>query len=85
MQTRGRSPAAPSASKAVARFSYEWSRQFPDLKYRPTQLGHYVYEYRGEKWGLPRKPEEDRDLDIVLMTYLVPDNDKCDIFTFLMA
>ena len=40
-------PPAPSASKAVARFSYEWSLQFPDLKYLPTQLGHYMYEYLG--------------------------------------
>ena len=51
-------------------------------KYLPTQLGHYVYEYLGEKLGLPRKPEEDRDLDHGLRTYFVPDNDKCDIFTF---
>ena len=84
MQIRGPSLSieSPSASKAVARFLYEWSRQFPDLKYLPTQLGHYIYEYLGEKLGLPWKPEEDRDLDHVLKTYLVPDKDKCDIFTF---
>ena len=75
-------PPAPSASKTVARFSYEWSRQFPDLKFLPTQLGHYIYEYLGDKLGLSWRPEHDRDLDHVLPTYLVQDQDKCDIFTF---
>ena len=38
-------PFAPSASKAVARFSYEWSRHFPNLKYLPTQLVDCVCEF----------------------------------------
>ena len=76
-------PPAPSASKAVARFAYEWSRlcQVPDLKYLPTQLCHYVHEYPslGKKLGLPWKPEEDSDLDHALRAYLVTDNDNCEI------
>lgn len=75
-------PPASNASKSVARFSYEWSRQYPDLKFLPTQLGHYIYEYLGEKLGLSWVPEQERDLDHVLRTYLVQDHDKCDIFTF---
>ena len=35
-------PPAPSESKGVTRFSYERSWQFQDLKYLPTQLGHYI-------------------------------------------
>jgi len=76
-------PPAPGASKGVARFSYGWSKQFPDLKFLPTQLGHYIYEYLCDKLGLLYLPEPERDLDRVLRTYLVPDaKDRCDIFTF---
>ena len=75
-------PSAPSVSKAVARFSYECSQLFPDLKYLPTLFGHYIYISI-----LARKPEEDRVLDHVLRTYLVLNKDKCGhrhtgIFTF---
>ena len=94
MQIRG--PPAPSASQAVARFSYEWSRQFPGSKYLPTQLGHYMYGSQKRTVILKmtvigsqrrtvisearRGVLEDRDLDHVLRTYLVQDKDKCQIF-----
>ena len=78
-----RAPRALSAGKAIASFSYQWPR-LPDLKYLPTQLGHYVYQHLGVnlKLGLPLKPEEDSDLDHVFRTYLVQDNDKSNIVTF---
>jgi hypothetical protein len=71
--------AAPSSSK---RFSYYFSQQVPDLRYLPTWLGHFAYEYLAEKLGLQRLPEPERDLDHVLKTCLVEDHDKCDISTF---
>ena len=69
-------PPAPTASKAVARFSYEWSRQFPDLKFLSTQLGQlgrYIHEYLCKKLGMCWSPEQDRDFGHVLRAYLVPD------------
>ena len=39
-------------------------------------------EYLRNRRGLEYKPEEERDINSFLGTYLVQDNDKCDIFTF---
>jgi hypothetical protein len=75
----------PSARKDrpdSTRFSYGAAAQYPDLKYLPTQLAHYAYEYLREQLGLEDLPEERRDLDSVLKNCLVPDTDRCDIFTF---
>lgn len=63
------------------RFTYNASDQFPDLKYLPTQLAHYAYEYLGKQLNLEDLPEQCRDLDGVLKNCLVPDQDRCDIFT----
>jgi hypothetical protein len=76
---------APSARKDrpdSTRFSYGAAAQYPDLKYLPTQLAHYAHEYLREQLGLEDLPEERRDLDSVLKNCLVPDTDRCDIFTF---
>jgi hypothetical protein len=77
--------AAPSARATPAnkkRFAYHFSQQVPDLRYLLTQLAHFAFEYLAEKLGLQRLPEPERDLDRVLKTCLVADQDKCDIFTF---
>ena len=76
---------APSARRDrpdSTRFSYNASDQCPDLKFLPTQLAHYAYEYLGQQLGLEDLPEERRDLDGVLKNCLVPDQDRSDIFTF---
>jgi hypothetical protein len=64
------------------RFSYSATDQYQDLKYLPTQLAHYAYEYLRQQVGLEDLPEERRDLDSVLMNCLVPNTDRCAIFTF---
>ena len=75
-------PSARAAPSSTKRFSYHFSQQLPDLRYLPTQLAHFAYEYLADKLGLQRLPEPQRDLNHVLKTYLVADQDKCDIFTF---
>jgi len=75
-------PSARAAPSSTKRFSYHFSQQLPDLRYLPTQLAHFAYEYLADKLGLQRLPEPQRDLNRVLTTCLVADQDKCDIFTF---
>jgi hypothetical protein len=75
-------PSARAAPSSTKRFSYHFSQQSPDLRYLPTQLAHFAYEYLADKLGLQRLPEPQRDLNHVLKTCLVADQDKCDIFTF---
>ena len=88
---RGRQRLVSAACKAGApsarrdrpdRFSYNATAQYPDLKYLPTQLAHYAYEYLRQQLGLEDLPEDRRDLDGVLKNCLVPDLDMSDIFTF---
>ena len=55
------------------------------LRYLPTQLAHFAYEYLADNLGLlvdKRLPESARDLGDVLQRYLVADDARCDIFTF---
>ena len=81
-------PGAPAQSaKAVPasmkKFSYNFSRQVPALRYLPTQLAHFAYEYLADKLGLDKWLQESaRDLDDVLKRCLVADEVRCDIFTF---
>ena len=72
-----------ASAKDRSRFSYQYAHQFPSLKYLPVQLGHFAYEYLGRRLGLDAAlPEADRDIDGVLNTCLVRDQDQCNIFTF---
>lgn len=76
---------AGAAPPKEGRFMYSWAQECPELKFLPQQLAHYAYEYLHEKLGLDYISQAQRDtqsLDHVLQTYLVPDRDKCDIFTF---
>jgi hypothetical protein len=71
-----------AAPPKEGRFTYPWAQECPELKFLPQQLAHYAYEYHHEKLGLGQVAEAQRDLDRVLQNCLVPEPDKCDIFTF---
>ena len=77
---------APSAKPfpgCMQRFSYNVSRQVPDLRFLPPQLAHFAYAYLAGKLGLDKRLQDAaRNLDDVLKRYLVADGDRCDIFTF---
>ena len=81
-------PGAPAPSaKPIAtntkKFSYNFSRQVPDLRYLPVQLDHFAYQHLADELGLDKRLQESaRDLDDVLKRFLVADEDRCDIFTF---
>ena len=63
-------------------FRYRFAEELPSLRFLGTQLAHFAYEFLGEQLGLdPLVPEEERDIARAL-SFLEPDNDKCDIFTF---
>jgi hypothetical protein len=51
------------------------------LKYLPTQLAHYAYEYLLQQVSLEDLPEGRCDLDSVLKNCLDPDTDRCYIYT----
>jgi hypothetical protein len=71
-------PPAPAAGarKGVERFSYPWSQQSPELKCLSTQLGHYAFENLHEKLGLALVLGAECNLDEVLSTCLVPNQDS---------
>ena len=75
-------PVRATDNAAASKFSYNYAKQFPPLKFPPIRLGHFAYEYLGRRLGLDVLPEQERDIDGVLNTYLVRGPDKCDIFTF---
>ena len=55
----------------------------PALRYLPTQLGHFAFEYLADTLGLDKRlAESERDLDDVLKRCLVAEDDRCDIFAF---
>ena len=75
-------PSARPASPSVKKFSYPFSRQVPALRYLPTQLGHFAFEYLADKLGFDKRlAESERDLDDVLKRCLVAEDNRCDIFT----
>ena len=74
--------AANRGQSSQAKFVYNPAKELPSLAYLPRQLVHFAYEYLTNRLGLEYKPEEERDIDSCLDTYIVQDKDKCDIFTF---
>ncbi len=52
------------------------TRAFPNMKYLPTQIAHYAFDYLHEKLGLPKIAEGRRtieDLNSIIHTYIASD------------
>ena len=78
-------PGRSQANKGKApakRFVYNFADENPDLKYLPTQLGHFAHEYLRISLDLPDVPEAERDINGVLERCLFRESDGADIFTF---
>jgi len=69
-------------SGSGTKFSYNYSEEYPDLKFIHAQLGHFAYEYLRSSLGLEDLQESERDINGVLDSCLVRDSDGADLFTF---